>query len=64
MVMREILRRRRMNRRQFLNRGLWAGILGLFTGAVFGLPGQSQKGGSKPEALSPREARFYSKLAG
>lgn len=62
--MREILRRGRMNRRQFLSKGLWAGIFSFFTGAVFGLTGQSEKGGSEAEVLSPHEARFSSKLAG
>jgi len=62
--MSEILRRRRMSRRQFLSRGLWAGILGLFAGTVFSFPSAPEKGGPGPEALSAREARFYSKLAG
>jgi len=62
--MNQILRRRRMSRRQFLSGGLWAGILGLFASAVFGLPSQPEKGSSGSETLSAREARFYSKLAG
>lgn len=63
--MSEILRIRRISRRQFLSRGLWTSIAaGLFSGAIFGLPGQSEKTGPKPSNHSFREARYYSRLAG
>lgn len=62
--MKEHHRGKRFSRRQFLSKGLWTGIIGLFAGTIFGLHGQSEKAGPKPGNLTPREARFYSKLAG
>ena len=62
-LMSEKLSRKRISRRQFLSKGLWASIAGLFTGTIFGLPKQPGEAGLKTDNLSLGQTR-YSKLAG
>lgn len=54
------LSRKRISRRQFLSKGLWTSLAGLFTGTIFGLPRQA---GLKTDNQSLRQTRC-SKLAG
>jgi hypothetical protein len=58
----KIARGKGINRRQFLNKGLWAGICGLL--AIFGWRHRSAKVSPDAGKLSKHEARFNSKLAG
>jgi hypothetical protein len=62
-LMSEKLSRKRISRRQFLSKGLWASLAGLFMGTIFGLPRQPGKAGPKTDNPSLRQTR-YSKLAG
>ena len=59
----EKLSRKRISRRQFLSKGLWTSLAGLFTGTIFGLLKHPVKAGLKTDSLSLGQTR-NSKLAG